>query len=176
MIMRALFVRYAQTNIECKQFKSIINNELLEKHKEEYNTKLDKILDFYKNDLTNKKIIEYFKETHIKLYEVFKKTILGFDQPMINGDYDMYIRKYTGELVNAMELTVVEAASIDRLLNDGAVYVTSGVINAIINKKINIIENIINVTGIKPETIIFAEDGLNRYEYLFVDLVNRRAV
>jgi hypothetical protein len=188
-IIRTLFVSYTQTEKKCAQFKKIIEQEVLEKYRALYNSQLQKIRNFYiekykliqgddKKDIDNNfklnfKIIDSFIKTHERLYNVFKQDILSLDQPEINGQYDMYIRKYSNTLIKAMELTVVEAASLNRLYVDGAVYVTSEVINSILNKKINIIENMINITGIKPKTIIYAEDGLDRYEHLFVNYINK---
>ena len=74
-----------------------------------------------------------------------------------------------------MELTTVEIASINRILIDNKVYVTSEVVNWLLDKDFDLIENIKEVTNRHIYDIIFAEKGLERVKYLYNNYITKHS-
>ena len=157
----------------CLQFKSIIN-KILEYHKQEYHIELMQIRKYTKNTLS-REIIDYFLEIHSRLFEKFKSLILSLDIPTNLSESLYYLSRYTSILIQAMELTTVELASINRILIDNKVYVTAEVVNWKLEKDFDLIKNIIDVINIPIHDIIYAEKGLERTRYLFQDYITRTA-
>ena len=160
-------------NRPCSQFKEIVSN-ILNYHKEEYDTEINQILNYTKNDLS-KKIIECFLSVHNKLFNKFKSIILSFNIPRNLTDSLFYLSRYTDTLIQSMELTTVEIASINRILVDNKVYVTAEVVNWKLEKDFDLIKNIIEVTNVPVYDIIYAEKGLERTRYLFQDYITKTA-
>jgi len=169
-ILRALFIRYTHSNKNCIQFKNIILNEVLYYFKKYYEDKVNVLYNFFKGNDINEKIIKLFMKSHDKLFEILKREVLKLNQPKENGQFDKYIAEYTYILNKCMELTVVEVSSINRLIVDKSAYVTSQVVNLILDENFNLIkylsEDICNV-DYKDVKLLFVEDFLRRYEFLF---------
>lgn len=174
-LMKYMFIINKRNPNGCLQFKKIIEL-ILDTYKKKYEELLKKIEEVIDgNDQLQHDIIDYFIEVHSRLYDKFKEIILTkIKTPRSNGDYNRYVEEYSNILIQAMELTVVEVASINRLLIDNKVYVTSEVINWINDYDFNVIKNIKEVmkdTEIKD--IIYAEKEIERFRFLFKDLVKK---
>jgi len=169
-LMKYMFIIRKRNN-ECAQFKRIVEL-ILDYYKDKYTTILQKICQQLDNDF-QKKIIKYFIQAHEKLYYKFKDIVLTkIKYPKDNGDFNSYIEEYSRILTQAMELTVIEVISINRLLVDNKVYVTSEVINWINEYNFNVIKNIKDVVKESEiKDIIFAESGIERYRFLFSELI-----
>jgi hypothetical protein len=176
-LLKFLFIVYSRNKERCVNFKghvlSVINY---------YGKKYDEILNNKIKELIRKKnksektdlrikIIDVFSKVHKNIYEIFRAQVKNFEDPEHNGEYNRFLTRYSDLLISAMELTVVEVASINRIFIDKKVYVTSEVINWLIDYDYNLIKDIIETTKIKPVEIIYAEKGTERFRSYFAEVV-----
>jgi len=167
IILKTLFIVSKRNNYQgCANFKNIIS-QLLDTLKQDYEDELLKLSKYTKPDSLERRVISYFIAIHSKLYNTFKSVILKFPAPKDNGEFSDYLKNYTNTLITAMEITVVEAASINRLLVDNKVYISSEVINWQQKYNYNLIEILKEHMNIPIYDIIFTEDNLQRYYHLF---------
>jgi len=173
-LIRLMFIVHSRAGRICRQFKQIIT-KFLHYYKSEYEQLLEELLSNKNINDEDKKIIRYFIDVHENLFNKFKDLILHLQPPKENGEFLDYIRNYTKILIQAMELTVLEITSINRILIDNKVYYSMVAVNWYHQYNFDYITKIKETTNLPVVDTIPIEPVAEKFKLVFSNIIDGAA-
>jgi len=141
--LQLFYIIHKRSNVPCLYQKQILN-DLLEKYKNVYEEKLLKIKEKIDDKQIDGQILNIFLNTHMYLYKKFKEisnSIWEKSNKLLTIDDIIYFYTNTIDLlIFALELTVVEVLSINRLLVDKTCYVSYSMYKLYTEYKFNFLQ------------------------------------